>query len=197
MVHIDKSFLAMDGASIFRHTSCFMDVAPPCCSGHVKIIQHDGSRSRVHHEDHNVVVQLSRKSLAYMLAAGRLAGQDPAINYTITKLKFGNCGYSNDSQIITPRTPDLSDTGLFETNQDAIFTTSVSVVSVVQRDSSPVWCVTFRGIMDVGEGFGDGYRNYTEMLLCTDNDDPFAHKTFPSFLQVPGRKYETFWTITF
>lgn len=197
MIHVNQSFLAMDGASILGQSSHVMDVSPPCCSGHVKIIQHDGDVSRVHHEDHNVVVQMSRKSLAYMLASGRLSGQDPAINYTITKLKFGNCGYPNDSQIITPPSPDLSDTGLFETDPNAIFETSVSVVAVSQRPNSPVWCVTFRGIIDVGEGYGDSYRNYTEMLLCTDNDDPFAHKTFPSLLQVQGRKYEVLWTITF
>lgn len=156
----------------------------------------ENGKSELFHEDPNVVVHLSRKVLANLLAYGRLTGGDPLSDYVVNKAKFGNRGEENDVFVVNPDPASVTDTDL----EGSIFTVSganFTVEDVVQQTETDAWITTFKAVMDIGEGHGSGYQNYSEMGLFTENDTLFARKTFPSFIKTAARKWVVFWSIIF
>lgn len=194
----DQSFLSKEGNIDFLLSQHFVDFAPPA-HGFVTMFSVDGNgRATIHHRDPNVVVHSSRKILAKLLAHGRVTGGDSLDYYIITKCKFGNCNIANDTMVTTAPVVSADDTALVEDsgNLFVVSGTNFTVESVTQLEGN-AWATTFMAVMDVNEGYGSSYRNYTEMGLYSENDILFARKTYPSFIKTADRKLVVFWTIVF
>jgi len=199
----DQSFLALEQGCAFGNSEHTVDFVAKSPRGHVRMYCVEGGEQRLFHEDPNVVVHTSRKILANLLAYGRLVGGDPLEDYVVSKAKFGNRGVANDVFVVNPDPALVTDEDLQETTPAAIFTADgddFTVEDIAQQGETYAWAVTFKAVMDVGEGysgFGGTYQNYTEMGLFSGNDTLFARKTFPSFVKTATRKLVVFWSIIF
>ena len=206
---VDKSPRGFDGPFNFFETHNHVDFQPPC-KGSVEMwdVEVATGERRLHHSDHNVVVNYSRYVLATLIGASNT-------DLLVTQCKFGNCGLGNSQFIVQPPTtayPTVADTDLVETNPLSIVTISGSTYFVPEDVVGPSitgsYSRRFRITMDSEIG-NDGiavpgidsntpaFQVYTEMGLFTADGNLYARKVFPSYVKTLGRVLVVLWSIVF
>ncbi len=132
---------------------------------------------------HNQVVYLGRHRLTRILCGGGIAANESVLNV----IKFADGAVSNGGDHLSPNPPNVTDTGLFQSDVAKIKTFSLATPSFNAVNSTTIPTATFSITLTTNDILG--IINETGIFFGTTGPI-FAHYTFPTMDLRPGTNNE-------
>lgn len=144
-------------------------------------------RSGVLHYKDNMIVNLARENMCYLLAASQ------SDRYVKT-FKIGKNGHSG-SDILTPVPPVITDSAL---KDGSPFTKNLAS-NVMLPSSGTKNEIQFKVSLEPNEANGSGGASvvYTEAGMFTAKNQMFCRETFPGIVKTSARRINFAWSILF